>query len=329
MARLLSCPHCRAHFSFDDWARGTSCPACAKPLSFFEASSQATPVVPPSTPAVPPSTPVVPPSTPAASAPTPTPAGVDAAPAPDAAVSAGDQWTWSDPASAAPAAAAAVAQPAAVLAPPAAATAVASPTSVASPSTVLPPAAAFGRSATFAGDAPRRRTYTVGGKALEWSVAWTVIVVIWALVAASLVVTRVEMGDITVMTPAETAAIAAVRQIKLPTGASTEAVLRYAATHDLTIEGHVAKIPPGGTQMWYAFDRPWEHRIYVSSQLPGTSMVGKGAVLSWTFSDGVARADAATRAALTKAAQTMAHPPSSKSVPAIPGIIPSLPPDMQ
>ena len=35
------------------------------------------------------------------------------------------------------------------------------------------------------------------------------------------------------------------------------------------------------------------------------------------------------RAALTKAAQTMAHPPSSKSVPAIPGIIPSLPPDMQ
>ena len=295
MARLLSCPHCRAQFSFDDWARGTSCPACAKPLSFFEASSQAAPVVP---------------------------ASPAAAPA--------DQWTWTAPddagvVAAAPPAAAAL--PAAVLL--AAEPPIAAPLAADEPSTALPAAVVFGPSATFAGDAPRRHAYTIGGKALEWSAAWTVIVVIWALVAVGLVATRVEMGDITVMTPAETAAIAAVRQIKLPTGASTEAVLRYAATHDLNIEGHVAKISPGGTQMWYAFDRPWEHRIYVYSQLPGTSMVGKGAVLSWTFSDGVAKANAATRAALTKTAQTMAHPPSSKSVPAIPGIIPSLPADMQ
>ncbi len=301
MARLLSCPHCRAQFSFDDWARGTSCPACAKPLSFFDASSQAILVAPPS-----------------------------------AAAASGDQWTWRAPDDGG---AAAVAPPAAVVsslaaspagvASPSATSLAAAPASVASPSATPPPLPAAGLSATFAADAPRRHTYTIGGKALEWSAAWTVIVVIWALVAVGLVATRVEMGDITVMTPPETAAITAVRQIKLPTGASTEAVLRYAATHDLTIEGHVAKITPGGTQMWYAFDRPWEHRIYVYSQLPGTSMVGKGAVLSWTFSDGVARPNAATRAALTKTAQTMAHPPSSKSVPAIPGIIPSLPADMQ
>ena len=256
----------------------------------------------------------------------------------------GDLWTWSgsggDETSvplAASATAATVPAPeaapaAGALAPSeavAAATATSSAT-VASPAVDAPaPPAVACPSVVFTSDAPRRRTYTIGGKALEWSAAWTVIAVIWALVAVGLAVTRVEMGSVTVMTPAETAAIAAVREIKLPTGASTEAVLRYAATHDLTIEGHVAKIPPGGTQMWYAFDRPWEHRIYVYSQLPGTSMVGKGAVLSWTVSNGVASAAGATRAALTKTAQTMAHPPSSKSVPAIPGIIPSLPPDLQ
>jgi hypothetical protein len=81
--------------------------------------------------------------------------------------------------------------------------------------------------------------------------------------------------------------------------------------------------------MWYAFDRPWEHRIYVYTELPGASMVGKNADLSWTVADGVATPDGATRAALTKAAQTMAHPPSPNSVRPIPGIIPSLPPDLQ
>ncbi len=336
MARLLSCPHCRAQFTFDDWARGTSCPACAKPLSFFEASSQAAPVVPASPAAAP------------ADQWTwtaPDDAGVVAAELPGAAAPPGAavRLAAAQPAVAAPPVAAPLAvaaspavagplaaePPAAEAQPAAAAPPAAAPPAADEPSTAPPAAVVFGPSATFAGDAPPRRAYTIGGKALEWNAAWTVIVVIWALVAVGLVATRVEMGDITVMTPAETAAIAAVRQIKLPTGASTEAVLRYAATHDLNIEGHVAKISPGGTQMWYAFDRPWEHRIYVYSQLPGTSMVGKGAVLSWTFSDGVAKANAATRAALTKTAQTMAHPPSSKSVPAIPGIIPSLPADLQ
>ena len=41
MARLLGCPHCRAEFTFDDWARATACPACGLRLSFFEASGQA------------------------------------------------------------------------------------------------------------------------------------------------------------------------------------------------------------------------------------------------------------------------------------------------
>ena len=198
------------------------------------------------------------------------------------------------------------------------------------PNTALAPDIALAPAThTFPAGPSRPHVYTIGGKALEWSRGWTVVVVIWAIVAVGLVATRVEMGSLTVMTPAETAAIAAVQAVKLPTGASTETVLRYSATHDLTLEGHVATIPAGGTQMWYAFDRPWEHRIYVYTELPGASMVGKNADLSWTVSNGVATADGATRAALTKAAQTMAHPPSPNSVRPIPGIIPSIPPDLQ
>ncbi len=177
--------------------------------------------------------------------------------------------------------------------------------------------------------APRRHVYTIGGKALTWTTGWTVVLAIWTIVAVGLVATRVDMGRLTVMTPAEHAAIVAVQKIKLPGGASSEAVLRYSATHKLTLEGHVAAIPAGGTQMWYAFDRPWEHRIYVYCELPGGSMIGNDAVLSWSVSSGVAAADGGTRAALSKAAQIMAHPPSPNSVPAVPGIIPSIPPDLQ
>ncbi len=204
-----------------------------------------------------------------------------------------------------------------------AATAVAAPPIAAPAPIAAPPAPVAFRVAA------RPHVYTIGGKALQWSTGWTVVLVIWTIVAVGLAATRVDMGRLTVMTPAESAAIAAVRKIKLPSGASTEAVLRYSATHKLTLEGHVATIPAGGTQMWYAFDRPWEHRVYVYSELPGGSLVGKNAVLSWSVSSGVAVADADTRTALAKAAQIMAHPPSPNSVPAVPGIIPSIPPDLQ
>ena len=286
MARLLSCPHCRAEFAFDQWARSASCPACGRRLSFLELGrverevpAEAATVAPECVPATVASAPVAPPVTSAASA-------------------------------------TAVAAP--VLAAPASATSVASLT---------------GSGATWSTPVERsaagEHRYTVGGKPLRWTAGWTVVAVIWAIAAVGMVAVRVSMGPVTVMTPAETAAIDAVRAVKQPTGATTETVLRYAATHDLTLEGHVATIPPGGTQMWYAFERPWEHRIYVSTTLPGTSMMGSGAVLSWTVSGNTVTPTAATRTALSKAAQTMAHPPSSSSVPAVPGIIPSIPPDLQ
>jgi hypothetical protein len=329
MARLLSCPHCHADFGFDDWAKATSCPACGRRLSFFEASAQAGPAaaaaaaptaVPTATVAPAPAPPVVP--TPA---PPVVPAAAPAAPA----VSCTQQSPWPPAASMPPTPA--LEAPAA---PFSAALVSAAPVSAApAPAAPAPAASAVPNASvpitvTFPAG-PRRHVYTIGGKALQWSPGWTVVLVIWTVVAVGLAATRIDMGRLTVMTPAESAAIAAVQKAKLSSGASTEAVLRYSATHKLTLEGHVAAIPAGGTQMWYAFDRPWEHRVYVYSELPGGSLVGNDAVLSWSVSSGVAAADGSTRAALSKAAQIMAHPPSPNSVPAVPGIIPSIPPDLQ
>ena len=344
MSRLLACPHCNTQFSFDDWARARECPSCRRRLSFFEASAAA----PPATPSA-----SVEAAAPVASA---APAGdswtwsdtvgevATAAmpPAPVASVAVAEPGVPPAPAATAPAAVApapASASTAPAPAPAAVAPAPATPSPVpAVVETETPPVAdaaaepLSGASLTVVAPASigvtPHRVWTIGDKPLQWSRGWAIVLAIWLAVAVGLVAIRVEMGPVTVMTPAEHAAVSAVQAIRLPTGAATETVLRYAATHDLTLEGHVATIPPGGTQMWYAFDRPWERTVYVSTTLPGTSMMGKDVVLSWTVSDGVARADAATRTALAKAAQTMAHPPSRDSVPAVPGIIPSIPPGL-
>ena len=423
MARLLGCPHCRAEFSFDQWAKASSCPACGARLSFFEASARVAPAFVPASggsswdqnppvlraiaethQAIHPSPPTAAPSSAAAPAPaaaahaasSAAPAPPQAAPAPpqaapaESSASPAGGWTWSDTAESAPAATATGlstspapatpdAPPVAVFAaatssPPAAPSVAATPDAppaaslpaaapLAAPPVDAPPAAtpdapsaaSFPEAAPLVAAAeaapaavalsgaalplvapavsvpagPRRHVYTIGGKALEWSTGWTIVLAVWAIAVVALVAVRVDMGRLTVMSPAERAAIAAVQKAKLPGGASTERVLRWSTTHKLTLEGHVATIPAGGTQMWYAFDRPWEHRIYVYSELPGGSMVGNNAVLSWSVSGGVVKADGSTKVALAKAAQIMAHPPSPHSVPAVPGIIPSLPPDLQ
>ncbi len=348
MSRPLGCPHCRAEFSFDDWARARACPSCRRRLSFFEASEAAPPVRREATAAVGHEAALAP-GTPDGAADV---AALEAAPA-------GDDWTWGDGGGlttdvVAPLVPATSLVPAAPLvpavpltaAPPAAPPLTGASLMPAAPLTAAPIVEAALPATTAPATSPvaplpgaslpvvapasigvvQRRVLTIGDKPLQWSRGWAIVLVIWAVVAVGLVATRVAMGPVAVMTPAERAAVSAVQAIKLPTGAATETVLRYSATHDLTLEGHVAAIPPGGTQMWYAFDRPWEHKTYVYTTLPGTSMIGKNVVLSWTVEGSDASADGTTRAALTKAAQTMAHPPSSTSVPAVPGIIPSIPP---
>jgi hypothetical protein len=330
--RLLSCPHCHAEFGFEEWAKAATCPTCGRRVSFFEANgrSAARSAAPapaetafspaPSTSAgngawdpLPDTVPAV--NVVTADRPAPCTGAANGAGDPSAANGAGqdgrqgtasDGWTWSGPEGVP------VALPVAL-------------------PVAQPPSAAASRPASIpvASPSSRGHVYTIGGKALEWSPAWTVVLVIWAIVAVGLVATRVDMGRLTVMTPGETAAIAAVKQIKLPSGAPTETVLRYSATHDLNLEGHIVQIKPKAAQMWYAFDRSWEHRTYVYYELPGTSLIGSNVVLSWSVTNGVATADGVTRLALAKAAQTMAHPPSPNSIRAVPGIIPSLPPDLQ
>ena len=369
MARLLSCPHCHAEFGFEDWAKAASCPTCGQRVSFFEANGRAASQSAAPAPAETAFSPVprtlagsgawdpLPDTAPAlnaVAADRPAPSAGDANGATDssaangtgdssAANGAGEDgkqgatlggWTWSGP-EGVPAAADDGTPSSAAFPPPTDAaplTVAQVPLPVAAPSPVAQaPSAAASRPVSFfvASSRSRGHVYTIGGKALEWSPAWTVVLVIWAIVAVGLVATRVDMGRLTVMTPGETAAIAAVKQIKLPTGAPTETVLRYSATHDLNLEGHIVRIKPKAAQMWYAFDRSWEHRTYVYYELPGTSLIGNNVVLSWSVTNGVATADGVTRLALAKAAQTMAHPPSPNSVRAVPGIIPSLPPDLQ
>jgi hypothetical protein len=147
--------------------------------------------------------------------------------------------------------------------------------------------------------------------------------VILAIVAVGLAATRVEMGRLTALTPAERAAIEVVRQTRLSTGATNSAVLHYVATHDLLLGGEIVRNASRGTPMWYAFSRPWERTVYVSWYLPSVGL------FSWTVKDGVVKPDGETRLQLAKAAQVMAHPPAPNSVPAVPGIIPSIPPDLQ
>ena len=356
-AKAASCPACGQRLSFFE----ASAQAAPPDAGSDNGAAPAVPAAPAPAWAAAPGPAAPAPATPAPAAPAPAvpahPASEAWDPLPDvrpasSVAAAGesatpaDLWTWSAPDGAPPvddAAPPAAGEAAAPVLPPVTgdtppASVAPSPPPAAPPASVapspLPPPLASSLVAVPASSlvvAPPAggHIYTIGGKALQWSRGWTVLVVVWAIVAVALVATRVDMGRLTVMTPGETAAIAAVKQIRLPTGAPTETVLRYSATHDLNLEGHIVQIKPRAAQMWYAFDRSWEHRIYVYYELPGVSLMGTNVDLSWSVTNGVATAGAATRVALAKAAQTMAHPPSPNSVRAVPGIIPSLPPDLQ
>jgi len=170
--------------------------------------------------------------------------------------------------------------------------------------------------------------YTLIGKPLVWTRGWTIVVVVWLVAAAALGAARVSMGHMAVLTPHELAAVTAVREAKVSTGATNEDVLRYLASHDPSLAGQLLATATGksdktATATWYAFDRPWEHRVYVTWQLPA-----RGLVLSWTVENGQVRPDTGTRLELSKAAQALAHPTAKGTLPAVPGIIPSIPPGL-
>ena len=170
--------------------------------------------------------------------------------------------------------------------------------------------------------------YTLFGKPLGWTRGWTIVVLVWLVAAVALGAARVSMGHMSVLTPSELAAVKLVQAQKLPTGATSEAVLHYLTTHDPSLTGQLSSqflhTKVKGTATWYAFSRPWEHRIYVTWELPE-----RGLLFSWTVENGQARPDDETRLALAKAAQAMAHPAAKGSLPAVPGVIPSIPPDLE
>jgi len=115
---------------------------------------------------------------------------------------------------------------------------------------------------------PLERTFF--GKPLRWTKGWTVVVVVWALVAVSLAVVRLEMGHLTVLSARERGAIAQVERGHLQPGVT------YGQALVLVLARMGAS---AGRPTWYVQDRPWEHRVYVDWQLGAD-------VLSWGVSYG-------------------------------------------
>jgi DNA-directed RNA polymerase subunit RPC12/RpoP len=115
---------------------------------------------------------------------------------------------------------------------------------------------------------PTERTFF--GKPLRWTRGWSIVVVVWVLAAVALAVVRVEMGQLTVLSPRERDAISHVERGHLQLGVT------YGQALVLVLARMGAS---AGTPTWYVQDRPWEHRVYVDWQLGAD-------VLSWGVSYG-------------------------------------------
>jgi hypothetical protein len=144
---------------------------------------------------------------------------------------------------------------------------------------------------------------TAFGKPLVWTSGWTVVVAIWALVAVFLVVVRVEMGHLEVLSPTEKAAVAAVEAARLPDGTTYGDALVYQANNKLSATGAVVPRTGGPRPRWYAFERPWEHRVYVSWEMPGVGLY------EWTVDGTTVKAAAETQLDLRKVSELMRNPP--------------------
>lgn len=113
-------------------------------------------------------------------------------------------------------------------------------------------------------DLAQRRLEPVGrtflGKPLIWSRGWTVVCLIWLVAAALLGVARLQMGHLAAFDHRELAAISAVRDARLDGGPRYGDLLDVFARR---IGPEVFGRSERGWPRWYAFDRPWEDRVYV------------------------------------------------------------------
>ena len=144
---------------------------------------------------------------------------------------------------------------------------------------------------------PQDRTFF--GKPLGWTHGWTVVVVVWAAAALLLVAARVEIGHVTALSAREAAAIDAVEAAAVPSGAGGDITTAEALQLVLAKYGATAAAGGGASKpQWYAMDRPWEDRVYVSWEL------GDYEPLGWTVDDdGTVTPDKTTRELLERLAE--------------------------
>lgn len=142
---------------------------------------------------------------------------------------------------------------------------------------------------------------TVFGKPLGWTRGWTVVVTVWAIATVLLVAARIDVGRVTALSAREEAAIAAVEAAEVTPGVTTAEALQLV----LRMYGGAASGDAGdeARPQWYAFDRPWEERVYVYWELGGYEP------LSWAVDDdGTVMAEAETGLVLRRLARAGAGP---------------------
>jgi hypothetical protein len=135
------------------------------------------------------------------------------------------------------------------------------------------------------------------GKPLAWTRGWKTVVAVWIVCAALLLAARIGMGHVSVYTPAERAAIAAVHTARFEDGVTYEQALQQAERVIATSNGRQSADGHPPVRHWWAVERSWEKRIYVvcELQVPGDSQPVQ---LGWWVEGDKVTADPATRAFL-------------------------------
>lgn len=135
---------------------------------------------------------------------------------------------------------------------------------------------------------------TLFGKPLRWSRGWTIVIVVWAAAGALLFAGRLHMGQLTAWSGPEAAAVEAVRRYEPDGVHRCDEVLDAVAGDLARWKGGIRSI------RWYAFERPWEGRVYVVWEWGGE------AALTFVVQQGDVRPDAATALVLETAARALA-----------------------
>lgn len=133
---------------------------------------------------------------------------------------------------------------------------------------------------------------TLIGKPLRWTRGWSMVVVVWLLVGGLLLTTRLQMGHLTAWTPREAAAVADVRAYR-PDGTHRCDELIGVVAYELARQKGRRE-----SSRWFAFDRPWERRVYVVWEW------GDQATLSFVVEHGVVAPDEHTRLVLDAVAES-------------------------